>query len=433
VIVRRDAYLELGALNGRLGRLNDQAPVLDFLERARRAGWVVGYRNTAGLGPPLERGWNLRRAEWNRFEARGALVGRDARTRGPVWLLRFGLAPVVVRVWRAGRLRHGGWMHALGTSAWCGASAVSSGAPEVSVVVATRDRWEHLAAAALPAALGQQDVELELIVVDDGSGDGTQRGLAGIADPRLRVLRSERSEGVAAARNRGVAAARAEWVAFLDDDDLWSPRKLRAQLDAGRAAGAAFVYAAAVFIDEHDAILRDDPAPDPGDVAAALRRSDVVGGPSTVLARTALVRELGGFDPALALLADWDLWLRLADAGPAAACHEVLVAYREHAGNMSADTGRRPFAELDLLAGRHGLASELDGVLFTHWVAGQRRRAGRRGAAARAYLEGARRFRSPGLLARGLIVPLGEGAMGLPQRLRGRPEDSSITLHWLRA
>ncbi|MEA2330228.1 MAG: hypothetical protein QOH58_366 [Thermoleophilaceae bacterium] len=291
--------------------------------------------------------------------------------------------------------------------------------PEVTVVVPTRDRWPHLSRAALPAALSQQGVELEVVVVDDGSADETPRRLAQLDDARVRTIRSERSEGVARARNRGIAAARAEWVAFLDDDDLWSPLKLRAQLDAVAAQGADFAYSAAVFVDAHGTPLRPDPAPDPATVRETLRASDVVGGPSTVMARTALVRELGGFEPSLAVLADWDLWLRLAGAGRAAACADVLVAYREHGENMSAVAAGRVFDELDVLNGRHGLARDLDGVLFTRWVAGQQRAGGRRGAAARAYLRGARRFRSPGLLVRALAMPFGEPVMGIPERFRG--------------
>jgi glycosyltransferase involved in cell wall biosynthesis len=290
--------------------------------------------------------------------------------------------------------------------------------PEVTVVVPTRSRWHHLSRAALPAALGQQDVDLELVVVDDGSLDETPRGLAQLDDARVRTMRNERSEGVARARNRGIAAARAEWVAFLDDDDLWSPLKLRTQLDAARAERADFVYAAAVFVDALGTPLRPDPAPDAATVARALRASDVVGGPSTVMARTALVRQLGGFEPSLSVLADWDLWLRLAEAGRAAACTDVLVAYREHRENMSSVAAARVFTELDLLVRRHGLSADLDGERFTRWVAAQQRAGGRRLAAARAYLRGARRFRSPALLARALAVPLGEPVMRIPARLR---------------
>jgi glycosyltransferase involved in cell wall biosynthesis len=301
-------------------------------------------------------------------------------------------------------------------------------------VIPTHNRWDHLRDAALPAALGQRDVALELIVVDDGSADQTPRRLAEISDPRVRVLRSEPAEGVARARNRGLAAARAPWVAFLDDDDLWSPLKLRTQLDALAAADADYAYAAAVFVDGDCNPLRADPAPEPRTLPAALRRSDVVGGPSTVIMRSELARELGGFEPSLAVLADWDLWLRVAEVGRPAACHDVLVAYREHDGNMSAWAERRVFAELDVLVARNALRGEVDGDRFTRWVAANQRRAGRRLAAARAYLRGAAAFRSPQLLVRALGMPLGEGAMAIPGRLRalrGERSDPPPAPEWL--
>src|SRR3712207_5655017 len=104
--------------------------------------------------------------------------------------------------------------------------------PEISVVIPTRDRCAELMVAGLPAALGQEGVDHEVIVVDDGSADGTSALLADREEGRLRVIRNDSPRGVAAARNQGLRAALAEWVAFLDDDDLWSPHKLRDQLDA---------------------------------------------------------------------------------------------------------------------------------------------------------------------------------------------------------
>src|SRR3954470_18108452 len=99
----------------------------------------------------------------------------------------------------------------------------------------TRDRWV-LATLAIECVLAQEGVELELIVVDDGSAG---EALRPVEDPRVRVLRSERSQGVARARHRGLRAAAPPWVAFLDDDDLWSPEHLRLTLAAAAAEGAA--------------------------------------------------------------------------------------------------------------------------------------------------------------------------------------------------
>src|SRR5213079_1378023 len=128
--------------------------------------------------------------------------------------------------------------------------------PDVSVIIPTRDRWELLSSLSLPSARGQQDLDLEVLVVDDGSTDGTENRLRAIGDPRLVVLRSKTSAGVAGARNRGIAVARGEWLAFLDDDDIWSPRKLRSQLDAAASREASFAYAGAVWVDSRLLFLR---------------------------------------------------------------------------------------------------------------------------------------------------------------------------------
>ena len=119
-------------------------------------------------------------------------------------------------------------------------------APEVSVVVSTQNRWPLMARTSLRAALLQEDVELEVLVVDDGSDERAPGDLPGLDDPRVRVLRHDAPLGVASARNAGIREARGAWVALLDDDDVWAPRKLRSQVDAAAAAGAGFAYSGAV-------------------------------------------------------------------------------------------------------------------------------------------------------------------------------------------
>jgi glycosyltransferase involved in cell wall biosynthesis len=299
------------------------------------------------------------------------------------------------------------------------------------VVIPTRDRWPQLTVAGLPAALAQEQVDHEVVVIDDGSSDGTSPGLAGLHEPRLRVLRNDSPRGVAAARNRGLAEARAEWVAFLDDDDLWSPDKLRAQL-AAADSGADFVYAGGVVTDPEGRPLRDSPAPEPGTLARALARRNVIGGPSAVMVRTDTLRRLGGFDERFSLLADWELWIRLARIGSPAACRQPLVGYREHGSNMSGIQIDDAFAELATLVELHELDVDFDE--FARWLAWQQRRVGRRLPALRAYLRGARSAHSAGLLVRAAATVLGEGVMGAPRRVRGalgRPDPAPPSPAWL--
>jgi len=134
--------------------------------------------------------------------------------------------------------------------------------PAVSVVIPTRDRRDLLGAA-LSSVLGQSGVDLEVLVVDDGSSDGTAEMVTGLRDGRVRLLRRERAGGVSAARNRGIAEATGGWIALLDDDDLWAPDKLARQLDAMEAVGRAWGYAGAVEIDADGGLLGGAPPPPP--------------------------------------------------------------------------------------------------------------------------------------------------------------------------
>jgi glycosyltransferase involved in cell wall biosynthesis len=290
--------------------------------------------------------------------------------------------------------------------------------PEVSVVIPTRNRWGLLSRSALPAALMQKDVDAEVILIDDASSDETPARLAALEseDPRVTVIRHDARQGVARARNRGIAEARAGWIAFLDDDDLWAPDKLRRQLDRAEETRAGFVYGAAIVLDNRRKVLRLLESPESAGLAFGLACENVVpAGQSNVLARTELVRQLGGFDDQLALIADWDMWIRLARAERSAACNETLVAYVLHPEGMQvleSDTaGAREFA---YLTDKHQLnvaERKTAAVLWARWRGSVYRRAGRRMRASREYLGSAVTHRNLGMLARGIGVLLGEGAM----------------------
>jgi glycosyltransferase involved in cell wall biosynthesis len=205
--------------------------------------------------------------------------------------------------------------------------------PDVSVVIPTRNR-RALLRRSLGSALGQEGVDVEVIVVDDGSTDGTADQVIGMDDPRVQLVRNDAGRGVSAARNAGTGRARGPWVAFLDDDDLWSPHKLAAQLAAlgaraARADTAEWSCTGCVLIDEADRVV--GAAGTGGDTVDARRllvANAVPAGGSGVVVSTEVFRALGGFDETLSLYEDWDLWARLALRGPAAAVDRPLVAYR---------------------------------------------------------------------------------------------------------
>jgi glycosyltransferase involved in cell wall biosynthesis len=306
--------------------------------------------------------------------------------------------------------------------------------PTVSVVIPTRNRAEVLMSHALPSALTQRDVDVEVVVVDDGSDDGgDRRALEGLTDSRVRVVRHATREGQSRARNTGIEAARGEWIAFLDDDDLWSPDKLREQLDAAAAAHAEFVYTGGVMVDEGrggEVLSVMALFPPEGLLERLLRMNAIPAGASTVIARSSVVREVGGFDENLVQFTDWDLWIRLAAHGRAAVCPAALVAYCLHDSNQMLVEPPDVSDELEYMVGKHraaGREMNPDRVYYAHWLAAGHRRVGRERDAARIYLRAAVRYRDAGHLVRGLAMLVGERTMRIGRRVINlvlrRPKD----------
>jgi glycosyltransferase involved in cell wall biosynthesis len=208
---------------------------------------------------------------------------------------------------------------------------------DVSVIVPTRNR-SRLLTAALRSVLQQRDVDLEVIVVDEGSSDDTPAILAAAAhdDPRVRTIRHDINRGVSTARNRGAAEACGEWVAFIDDDDLWAPDKLARQLHAAEAAGCQWAYTGSVSITDPLRIVHGEPPQPPEDVVGALPHYNAIpGGGSNVVVRRTTLQRAGPFDTRLRNTEDWEMWIRLAKAGPPAWVCRPLIAYRVHPSNSS--------------------------------------------------------------------------------------------------
>ena len=210
--------------------------------------------------------------------------------------------------------------------------------PEVSVIVPTHNR-RALLLLTLRSILLQSDVDLELIVVDDGSIDGTGTAVEQLADSRARVVRNEVAQGVSAARDRGRAETTGDWIAFCDDDDLWAPTKLRSQLRAAEATRRDWAYVGVVNVDHNLRIVSGRPPPDPGEAVRELPHRNVIpGGGSNVIVRSELLKKMPPFDPRLKNTEDWEMWIRLANVGPPACDSRPLIAYRIHSGNASLDT-----------------------------------------------------------------------------------------------
>jgi glycosyltransferase involved in cell wall biosynthesis len=224
----------------------------------------------------------------------------------------------------------------------------------VSVVVPTRNR-AHLVRLSILSALRQRGVDVEVIVVDDASTDDTAHMVSRLGDRRVRLLRQASNGGVSATRNRGIEEARAEWISFLDDDDLWSPQKLVLQLEALRNSRRTWAFAGDVTVGEDLRVRGAPPPPTPEEVMEALPRfNPVPSGASNVIVRADALADVGPFDPNLRRTEDWDMWLRLARIGPPAYVPRPLVAYRFHRANIAGET-KAIVEEPDLLASRYGI------------------------------------------------------------------------------
>lgn len=221
---------------------------------------------------------------------------------------------------------------------------IRSEGPTVSVVIPTRNCLTWLPRAI--ASIGAR-ADTEVIVVDDGSTDGTDAWLARAQelDPRIRVLTGS-GGGPATSRNIAIEAATAPLIAFLDADDQWYPGKLDIQLAAharwpeigfsftdyrhvtmdGEDRGSCFAFwprFAAYVADRHGPFVMG------GDALARIYAENVVG-TSTVIARTDLLRKLGCFSTDLPSSEDWDLWLRLASRAPVLCVPHILAEYLMH-------------------------------------------------------------------------------------------------------
>jgi glycosyltransferase involved in cell wall biosynthesis len=218
--------------------------------------------------------------------------------------------------------------------------------PRVSVVIPA-----HNAAATIRRALGsvlrQTYSHFEVCVVDDGSSDDTAARAEGV-DPRVRVLRQP-NQGVSAARNAGIATTTGPLMAFLDADDEWLPEKIERQVALlGRRPEVALVHTRALRIDAHGREAGLAPRRWLPDTYPALYRANHIV-TSTVMARRRALEEAGGFDPALRITQDYDLWLRIAARAEVAGIDTPLARYHSHPSGLSADVRRRYEEHLPIL------------------------------------------------------------------------------------
>ena len=261
-------------------------------------------------------------------------------------------------------------------------------APTVSVVIPAFNRAETIRAA-VKSVLSQSYGDLELLVVDDGSTDGTMAVLAGLHDRRLRPLSNPRNMGVSAARNTGIRQARGTWIAFQDSDDEWMPQKLEKQMARIAALGPECVGGYCGMTIVGSPLARpSDALPERyfPDAALGVREGDILESllnvslisTQTLIARRDLLLKVGGFDEALPALVDWDCVLRLSRLGPFAFVDEPLVRQYFSENSITRSREKRAYARERIVQKNFDLLGDRPALLASHYrqIAGEKRRLG---------------------------------------------------------
>lgn len=211
----------------------------------------------------------------------------------------------------------------------------------VSVIIPAHDT-ERFVGRTLESVLRQSHRDIEVIVVDDGSTDGTAAAVEAVAarDPRVCLLRGP-NRGVSAARNLAIARSRGAWIAPVDADDVWHPDKLARQLGVAAAVGpeVGVVYCWSVGIDEDDRVILPswNHSTASGDVVREIVVRGIAGNGSTPLIRRSCLDQVGGYDEDTAFSEDWKCYTALAGVCRFAVVPEYLVGYRLHEGGASLD------------------------------------------------------------------------------------------------
>jgi len=214
--------------------------------------------------------------------------------------------------------------------------------PRVTVVIPHHNGAAFLADA-LRSVQEQRWRDWEIVIVDDGSADESRRTARAFAGDRIRVV-EQANQGPAAATQAGIDVARGQYVAFLDQDDLWHPDKLERDVRLLEMDGDVDItFCGYQMIDESGRVLAPAHVPRAQRFDASDLLQDFCIGPTaTVTVRAAAARQAGPIDTSLRRFYDFDYFIRVASLRPAnvAASREVLAWYRRHPSQLSADVSQ---------------------------------------------------------------------------------------------
>ncbi|MEM1373325.1 MAG: glycosyltransferase [Pseudomonadota bacterium] len=226
--------------------------------------------------------------------------------------------------------------------------AVAARSVRASVIMPTFNRANVLPLA-VASVLSQSHQDLELIVVDDGSTDSTASTLARVADPRLKVIEGPH-QGVSAARNRGMDAATGDVVFYLDSDNSWTPDFIRAALMSRALSGRACGYAGTVVTRSDGEVAGYRGEPFDWDACLDGNYVDL----NVFFHDKGLSDRLGGFDPGLRRMVDWDLILRFTREERPAFLPLVACIYSADGDDPLRVSNTEPYLYAALVKAKHG-------------------------------------------------------------------------------
>jgi glycosyltransferase involved in cell wall biosynthesis len=210
--------------------------------------------------------------------------------------------------------------------------------PKVSVIIPTHNR-ASLLGRAVNSVLSQTFIDFELIIVDDASNDQTDLVVKSFADRRIKYIHHEVNGGEAESRNTGIRNAQGEYIAYLDDDDEWLPRKLEKQVRVMDGCGpdTGVIYTGMYHIELNTGKkVYSEEACRRGHILEQLLENNFVTG-STALVRSECYRKVGMYDPTVRFGPDWEMWIRIAKYFEFESIPEPLYCYSIHRNRLSAN------------------------------------------------------------------------------------------------
>ncbi|XME04282.1 glycosyltransferase family 2 protein [Lachnospiraceae bacterium C1.1] len=215
-------------------------------------------------------------------------------------------------------------------------------AESVSVIIPTYNR-KGILAHAVDSVLAQTYKKLELIIVDDGSDDGTEEYVRSISDSRVIYIKGEH-RGAGAARNTGVKHSRFNLIAFCDSDSEWHPDKLEIQLEyMKKYPESGLIYCRYQSLNKDGSVRTFFPDDSISEIECSgnylyqhLLVHNLVGTP-TMLIRKEIFERTGGFDESLGILEDYELTLRIASITDIQCCYKILVDDYYSEGSISSN------------------------------------------------------------------------------------------------